>query len=142
MFKFFKKKKVEGKKKGKKNLKLISLCLAFEVANADDDIDSQEKDLILNKIKGTLDTSVLSENDIFNVIKEESENRISFYDIIRDINVNLEKEEKIKILEMMWEVAYADRVLNVDEEKIIKRSADMLGIKPSIVLQTKSKFKV
>tara|TARA_B100000941_G_scaffold36905_1_gene21926 strand:+ start:416 stop:838 length:423 start_codon:yes stop_codon:yes gene_type:complete len=140
MFKFFKKKKV--KKKKEKNLKLVSLCLAFEVANADDDIDSQEKDLLLDKIKGALDTSVLSENEIFNAIKEESENRISFYDIIRDINVNLEKEEKIKILEMMWEVAYADRVLNVDEEKIIKRSADMLGIKPSIVLQTKSKFKV
>ena len=140
MFKFFKKKKV--KKKKEKNLKLVSLCLAFEVANADDDIDSQEKDLLLDKIKGALDTSVLSENEIFNAIKEESKNRISFYDIIRDINVNLEKEEKIKILEMMWEVAYADRVLNVDEEKIIKRSADMLGIKPSIVLQTKSKFKV
>ena len=140
MFKFFKKKKVEKKKE--KNLKLVSLCLAFEVANADDDIDNQEKDLLLDKIKGALDTSVLSENEIFNAIKEESENRISFYDIIRDINVNLEKEEKIKILEMMWEVAYADRVLNVDEEKIIKRSADMLGIKPSIVLQTKSKFKV
>lgn len=140
MFKFFKKKKV--KKKKEKNLKLVSLCLAFEVANADDDIDSQEKDLLLDKIKGALDTSVLSENEIFNAIKEESENRISFYDIIRDINNNLEKEEKIKILEMMWEVAYADRVLNVDEEKIIKRSADMLGIKPSIVLQTKSKFKV
>ena len=140
MFKFFKKKKVEKKKE--KNLKLVSLCLAFEVANADDDIDSQEKDLLLDKIKGALDTSVLSENEIFNAIKEESENRISFYDIIRDINVNLEKEEKIKILEMMWEVAYADKVLNVDEEKIIKRSADMLGIKPSIVLQTKSKFKV
>ena len=140
MFRFFKKKEVEKKKK--RNLKLVSLCLAFEVANADDDIDSQEKDLLLDKIKGALDTSVLSENEIFNAIKEESENRISFYDIIRDINVNLEKEEKIKILEMMWEVAYADRVLNVDEEKIIKRSADMLGIKPSIVLQTKSKFKV
>ena len=140
MFKFFKKKEVEEKKM--KNLKLVSLCLAFEVANADDDIDSKEKDLLLNKIKETLDTSVLSEKEIFNAIKEESENRISFYDIIHDINSNLEREEKIKILEMMWEIAYADNVLNVDEEKIIKRSADMLGIKPSIVLQTKSKFKV
>ena len=139
MFKFFKKKEVEEKKM--KNLKLVSLCLAFEVANADDDIDSKEKDLLLNKIKETLDTSVLSEKEIFNAIKEESENRISFYDIIHDINVSLEKKENIKILEMMWEVAYADNILNVDEERIIKRSADMLGIKPSIVLQTKSKFK-
>ena len=42
MFSFFKKK--EEKKKAK-NLKLIALCLAFEVANADNDIDIREKDL-------------------------------------------------------------------------------------------------
>ena len=49
MFSFFKKKKEE--KENPKNLKLIALCLAFEVANADDDIDVRERDLILEKIK-------------------------------------------------------------------------------------------
>ena len=49
MFNFFKKK--EEKKEKPKNLKLIALCLAFEVANADNDIDIREKDLILEKIK-------------------------------------------------------------------------------------------
>ena len=34
-----------------------------------------------------------------------------------------------------------DKVLDVDEEKIIRRSAEMLGIKPSVVLQTKEEFK-
>ena len=52
-----------------------------------------------------------------------------------------EKKEKIDILKMLWEIAYADQVLDVDEERIIKRSAEMLGIKPSIVLQTKEEFK-
>ena len=42
---------------------------------------------------------------------------------------------------MLWEVAYADEVLEVDEEKIIRRSAEMLGIKPSIVLKTKDQIK-
>ena len=51
-------------------------------------------------------------------------------------------EEKVDIIKMLWEVAYADNVLDVDEERIIKRSAEMLGIKPSIVLQTKDQFKV
>ena len=36
---------------------------------------------------------------------------------------------------------YADEVLDVDEERIIRRSAEMLGIKPSIVLKTKKEFK-
>ena len=139
MFSFFKKKEVKEEKP--KNLKLIALCLAFEVANADNDIDDREMDLILEKIKNTIDISVLNEKEIYNVIKEESDKRVSFYDIIHDINTNLDKEEKIKILRLLWEIAYADEVLDIDEEKIIRRSAEMLGIKPSIVLKTKEEFK-
>ena len=139
MFKFFKKKVVE--KESPKNLELIALCLIFEVANADNDIDTREKDLILNKIKDSIDLSVLTEKEIFDVIKEQSQERVSFYDIIHDINNNLDKEKKIDILRTMWEVAYADKVLDVDEERIIRRSAEMLGIKPSIVLKTKQEFK-
>ena len=139
MFNFFKKK--EERKEKPKNLKLIALCLAFEVANADNDIDVRERNLILEKIKESIDLSVLTEKEIFDVIQEESEKRVSFYDIISDINQNLDKKGKIDVLKMLWEIAYADKVLGVDEERIIRRSAEMLGIKPSIVLQTKEEFK-
>ena len=139
MFSFFKKKEEEKEKP--KNLKLIALCLAFEVANADNDIDIRERDLILEKIKESIDLSVLTEKEIFEVIQEESRKRVSFYDIIKDINKNLDKKEKVDVLKMLWEIAYADKVLDVDEERIIRRSAEMLGIKPSIVLQTKDEFK-
>jgi len=139
MFNFFKKK--EERKEKPKNLKLIALCLAFEVANADNDIDVRERNLILEKIKESIDLSVLTEKEIFDVIQEESEKRVSFYDIINDINQNLDKKGKIDVLKMLWEIAYADKVLGVDEERIIRRSAEMLGIKPSIVLQTKEEFK-
>ena len=128
MFSFFKKKEKEKEKP--KNLKLIALCLVYEVANADNDIDVRERDLILEKIKESIDVSVLTEKEIFDVIQEESERRVSFYDIINDINQNLDKKEKIDVLKMLWEIAYADKVLEVDEERIIRRSAEMLGIKP------------
>ena len=139
MFSFFKKKKEEKEKP--KNIKLIALCLAFEVANADNDIDIRERDYILEKIKESVDLSILTENEIFEVIQQEGKNRVSFYDIIHDINKNLDKKERIEVLRMLWEIAFADQVLDVDEERIIKRSAEMLGIKPSIVLQTKEEFK-
>ena len=85
--------------------------------------------------------TILTEKEIFDVIKEKSESEVSFYGLIRDINENLNKVDKIDVLKMLWEVAYADGVLDIDEEKIIRRSAEMLGINPSIVLQTKEEFK-
>ena len=139
MFNFFKKKKkVEEKPK---NLKLISLCLAFEVANADNEIDDAEKELIFKKIRDSINLDVLSEKEIFSIIEAESEKKVSFYDLIYDINKNFSKDEKVDVLKMLWEVAYADEVLEVDEEKIIRRSAEMLGIKPSIVLKIKDQIK-
>ena len=117
MFNFFKKKKeVEEKPK---NLKLISLCLAFEVANADNEIDDAEKELIFKKIRDSINLDVLSEKEIFSIIEAESEKKVSFYDLIYDINKNLTKDEKVDVLKMLWEVAYADEVLEVDEDALL-----------------------
>ena len=140
MFNWFKKKKVEKKEKPK-NLQLISLCLAFEVAASDNDIDLKEKELILNKIKENIDTDVLSSDEVFEIIKNENEVKVSFYDLIYEMNKNLAKDEKEEVIRLLWETAYADDILEADEERVIRRSAEMLGIKSSIVLKIKDQVK-
>lgn len=140
MFNWFKKKKVEEKEEPK-NLQLISLCLAFEVAASDNDIDLKEKELILNKIKENLNTDVLSSDEVFEIIKNENEAKVSFYDLIYEMNKNLAKDEKEEVIRLLWETAYADDILEADEERVIRRSAEMLGIKSSIVLKIKDQVK-
>lgn len=140
MFNWFKKKSEEKNDKPK-DLQLISLCLAFEVAASDDNIDKKEKDLILNKIKDGVDTGVLSSDEVFEIIKNENKVKVSFYDLIYEINKNLSKSDKEQVIKLLWEIAYADDVLEVDEERIIRRSAEMLGIKSSLVLKIKDEVK-
>ena len=41
----------------------------------------------------------------------------------------------------MWEMAYADKKLDVDEERLIRRMADLIKIKDVEVLKLKSLFK-
>ena len=120
---------------------LISLCLAFEVAASDNDIDLKEKELILNKIKENIDTDVLSSDEVFEIIKNENEAKVSFYDLIYEMNKNLAKDEKEEVIRLLWETAYADDILEADEERVIRRSAEMLGIKSSIVLKIKDQVK-
>ena len=116
-------------------------CLAFEVAASDNDIDLKEKELILNKIKENIDTDVLSSDEVFEIIKNENEAKVSFYDLIYEMNKNLAKDEKEEVIRLLWETAYADDILEADEERVIRRSAEMLGIKSSIVLKIKDQVK-
>ena len=140
MFNWFKKNREEVKEEPK-SLQLISLCLAFEVAASDNDIDKKEKELILNKIKDNVDTGILNSSEVFEIIKNENEVKVSFYDLIHEMNKSLNKDEKEEVIRLLWETAYADNILEVDEERIIRRSAEMLGIKSSIVLKIKDEVK-
>ena len=64
-----------------------------------------------------------------------------FYEFVEDINKNYSKDEKLSLLSFMWRIAYADGKLEVDEEKIIRRLADMIRIKDLDVLKLKDFFK-
>ena len=102
MFSFFKKKKEEKEKP--KNIKLIALCLAFEVANADNDIDVRERDLILEKIKESIDLSILTENQIFEVIQQEGKSRFPFMTSFMT-SIKTWIKRRIEALRMLWEIA-------------------------------------
>jgi uncharacterized tellurite resistance protein B-like protein len=45
------------------------------------------------------------------------------------------------LLEFLWKTAYADGQLDVDEERLVRRVADLINIKNIEVLKLKSKIK-
>ena len=143
MFKFFKKSdstKVEQKKNAFE-IDLISSVLAYEVARSDGDIDQVELSRLLEEIKKISIKVGKSEEDILNLIEIYSNDSVSFYEFIEDINTNFTKEDKLAMISFLWEVAYADSKLDVDEERLIRRIADLIRLKDVDVLKLKDKAK-
>ena len=70
-----------------------------------------------------------------------SKDSVSFHDFIEDINKNYTKEDKISLISFMWKTAYADGKLDVDEEKLVRRVADLVKIKDIEVLKLKDEAK-
>ena len=60
------------------------------------------------------------ESEILKIIKIYSENSVSFYEFVHDINKNYSKEEKILLLKFVWKIAYADGQLDVNEENLLE----------------------
>ena len=143
MFKFFKKNDSSkiGQKKNAFEIDLISSVLAYEVARSDGDIDQVELSRLLEEIKKISIKVGKSEEDILNLIETYSKDSVSFHEFIEDINTNFNKENKLEMIGFLWEVAYADSKLDVDEERLIRRIADLIRIKDIDVLRLKDKAK-
>lgn len=144
MFNFFKKKsldKSEDVQQTKYEIELTASVLAYEIARSDGDVSQEELTILLNEIKKIANNVGKSGDEILKIIKIYSENSVSFYEFIEDINKEYSKEEKLSLIEFLWDVAYADNVLEVSEERLIRRIADLIKIKDLEVLKLKDKSK-
>ncbi len=142
MFNFFKKTKFESNSIKEKTpsfeIELTAAVLAYEISRIDGDISSEELNVLMEEIKIIAKKVNKDESEILNIIETYSENSISFYEFIEDINKNYSKDEKLSLLQFMWKIAYADGILEVDEERLIRRLADLINIKDLEVLKLKN----
>ena len=143
MFNIFKKNKNEEATIEKHNFEidLIACVLAYEVARADGNISDDELNSILNEIEKITADVNKNPDEIFSLIKNYSENSVSFHEFISDINNDFNKEEKLELIQYLWDVAYADNILDVNEERLIRRIANLINLKDLDVLRLKDKAK-
>lgn len=144
MFGIFKRKnktKIDQEKTINFEIELTASVLAYEIARSDGDISDSELVILLEEIKKISSKVNKSEDMILDIVKEFSKNSISFHEFIEDINKNYSKKDKLLLIKFLWDIAYADKVLEVNEERLIRRIADLIYIKDIEVLKLKSDSK-
>ena len=142
MFNFFKK-KTQSVERTERNfdVELTASILAYEVARSDGDISESELELLYDEIRKICAKVGKKEEKILAIIEEYSKNSVSFYEFISDINKDYTKENKLSLIRFLFDVAYADKILEVSEERLIRRIADLINIKDIEVLKIKDSSK-
>ena len=142
MFNFFKKRDSEvSNEELEFNPELIGCALAYEVAVSDGEIDDGELHKIQSEIVKKSKELGLDPDEIFKTIEYHNAESISFNNFINQINDSFSQDQKIQMIEFLWQTAYADNILDVDEERLIRRIADMIRIKDMKVLKLKDQAK-
>ena len=141
MLNIFKKKKVtqDIQKNPEFEIELIGAVLAYEIARSDGDISDSELNLLIEEIKKISKKVNKTDEEIFSIIETYSKDSVSFHEFIADINNDFSKKEKLSLISFLWDVAFADSQLDVDEERLIRRIADLIRIKDIEVLKLKDK---
>jgi len=143
MFNFFKKKKVEepANNYSKEEVLLVSASLAYEVAKSDGDIGETELDKIKDQLEDVKKHVDKEATELLSKIESKSDESVSFYDLVTLVNENFTLDQKHMLIRFLWDVAYADNILEADEERLIRRIADLLAIKDIKVLRLKDDAK-
>ncbi len=137
MFDFFKKKKITTKQQTSFEIELTAAVLAYEIARSDGEISKDELLVLMEEIESISAKVGKDKFEILKIIEIYSKDSTSFHEFIEDINNSYSKEEKHSLLEFMWKIAYADGKLDVDEERLVRRVADLIRIKDIEVLKLK-----
>jgi len=123
----FKNKGVEIKKTDEE-FQIACAAILCEAASMDGTFDEKEKLLILNLIQKqfSLDKdSTLSLYEEARTLAEDSSELYGFTKVLKN-SWNLDK--KIRMLEMLWEVAYVDGELDPAEDMLIRRIAGLIHV--------------
>tara|TARA_A100001011_G_C13934791_1_gene684680 strand:- start:169 stop:588 length:420 start_codon:yes stop_codon:yes gene_type:complete len=120
------------KKKGPiKNIDIheadVALRLMFEIAISDGKLDSAELDLIKKRAGNIIDANVKISTIIKKII-DESENSVSLYPTVQKVNASYDKDEKMDLLKILWELVTVDKLIDPYEENLFFKIADLIKI--------------
>ena len=102
--------------------------LLIEVARSDDTVEAREQGLIERALARRFG---LQPGEVTQLVKVAEESAIWATDLFHFTRVvveNFTEAERIRVIEMLWEVAYSDDLLTGDEDALIRRVAGLIYV--------------
>jgi len=128
----------------KSNLEILNLaCAALLIETAFADKNFLEKEIL--SMKETLKRVFKMEEEIIDSLIEEAEQTVaestSLYEHTRIINKFCDYESKLRLINGLWSVAFADQELDKYEEHLIRKISDLIHISHKDYIKEKRKAK-
>lgn len=116
------------RKFGEDDCRVAAVALLVHVADADGVTAAVESQRLKTLVK---DQFGLDANDAAVLIREAQQSEreaVDFYHFTHILKRNLDDEGRHRIIEMMWDIAFADGVVDEIEENVVWRIAELLGV--------------
>ena len=122
-------------------LHLATAALLFEMMRVDDHVKPEELDALAVGVRNTFGLSEQETTELIRLAEEEAQDAACYHAFTSLINKGFSKEQKIRVVEMLWEIAYADDELEMYEEHLVRKLSDLLYVKHSDFIRAKHQVK-
>ncbi len=116
---------------------LAAAVLLLEMEHADHDHDPREQDEVRRLLRETFHLTDDEVAELLEAARPAQREAISLHRFIQVLNDGMELDDKRRVLEMLWRVAYADAHLDAHEEHLLRHLAELLHLPHREFIQAK-----
>lgn len=109
-------------------LELATAVMLVEVMRADASLGDGERDAVRAGLIEKFALSAAEADALAELAHGAARDATDFYAFTSVINQRFEMPAKLRMIELMWRVAYADGVLSAHERHVLWRVADLLHV--------------
>lgn len=120
-------------------LKLASAVLMLEMIHVDGDLHQNEDQKIRELLQHEFSVSDEETDELLSLAHEEKMDAVDYYRFTSLINEHYSQQQKIQLVEQLWQLAYADGTVDRFEEHLVRKLAELLHVSHSDFIQSKLK---
>lgn len=109
-------------------LQIATAALLIEMMRADTEISADEQEIITRTMQSKFDLNEEEAAAVMNLAEDEIWKSTGYYEFTSLMNRSLSYPQKVKVIEHLWEVAFADNILDKHEEYMVRRIADLIYV--------------
>ena len=118
-------------------LRVATAVLLVEVTRADFSVELSERQRLRQLLEQQFELSVEELDALLEQAEADADRLVSIQHITRLINQHYDHAMKLRVIQMMWHMVYADGEKDHYEEHLIRQVADLLYISHSEFMQAR-----
>jgi uncharacterized tellurite resistance protein B-like protein len=120
-----------------RRLQMATAALMVEMLHVDERVTTEEDEKLRHLLKQRfqLDTSEIEA--LIDLAHNEKHQATDYYSFTSLLNEHYTQQQKIKLVEDLWQLAYADNHLDKYEEHLVRRLAELLHVPHPDFIRTK-----
>ena len=118
-------------------LRMATAVLMIDVARADHVFEESEFESVLNLIESHFGLTPEDTAELVNEAGAKADDLVSLHEFTQLLHKHLNEDEKARIVELLWKVAYADGRLDKYEDSLVLKISDLLYVSRGRVMRLK-----
>lgn len=108
--------------------RLAAVALLVHAAAIDGDMSQSERDKLHAVVKRRFSLDEASTDELIDKATLAEHESVDLFHFTSLLNRTLDEEGRARVIEMMWEIVYADGRRDELEDNLLWRAADLLGV--------------